>query len=101
MTLTGDESAGGSGGAITYNGVEYKETFRVVVGDSISCQAFGSGTSVYVAIYLNGTIEASKKTLRFASVLYTYTPTANATINRKITKNGNNVTVMIKITETP
>ena len=86
ITLTG------SGGKITYNGVEQTKTFIVAAGESITitATAFTNGKFPQSAIIkLNGTTVSSKTALdvyETVTATYTYTPEQDTSIIRSTTK---------------
>lgn len=86
ITLTG------SGGKITYNGVEQTKTFIVAAGESITitATAFTYGKFPQQAIIqLNGTTVSSKTALdpyETVTATYTYTPEQDTSIIRSTTK---------------
>ena len=86
ITLTG------SGGKITYNGVEQTKTFIVAAGESITitATAFTNGKFPQSAIIkLNGTTVSSKTALEVyetVTATYTYTPEQDTSIIRSTTK---------------
>ena len=82
----------GSGGKITYNGVEQTKTFIVAAGESITitATAFTNGKFPQQAIIqLNGTTVSSKTALEVyetVTATYTYTPEQDTSIIRSTTK---------------
>ena len=96
ITLTG------SGGKITYNGVEKNGTFTVTAGDSVTIKAraedYVNSSQVTATISLNGKVVATKTNGVIAEVTYIYTPSANATITR-MTESGWKATQRINIVE--
>lgn len=96
ITLTG------SGGKITYNGVEQNGTFTVTAGDSVTIKAraedYVNSSQVTATISLNGKVVATKTNGVIAEVTYIYTPSANATITR-MTESGWKATQRINIVE--
>lgn len=96
ITLTG------SGGKITYNGVEQNGTFTVTAGDSVTIKAraedYVTSSQVTATISLNGKVVATKTNGVIAEVTYIYTPSANATITR-MTESGWKATQRINIVE--
>ena len=92
----------GSGGKITYNGVEQNGTFTVTAGDSVTIKAraedYVSSSQVTATISLNGKVVATKTNGVIAEVTYIYTPSANATITR-MTESGWKATQRINIVE--
>ena len=89
ITLTG------SGGKITYNGVEQTKTFTVAAGESITitATAFCSNGKIpqKATIQLNGTTVSTKTANgRYETVTatYTYTPEQDTRIIRSTTKPG-------------
>lgn len=101
ITLTG------SGGKITYNGVEQTETFTVAAGESITITATAFTTSVGVPqsaiIQLNGTTVSSKRTQRAnqtVTATYTYTPEQDTKIIRSKRNIAANYSTTINIETT-
>ena len=105
ITLTG------SGGKITYNGVEQTETFTVAAGESITITATASTTNgkfpEKAIIQLNGTKVSSKtawNVYETVTATYTYTPEQDASIIRSTTDPGtgrfNSYSTTIKIETT-
>lgn len=92
----------GSGGKITYNGVEQNGTFTVTAGDSVTIKAraedYVNSSKVTATISLNGKVVATKTNGVIAEVTYIYTPSANATITR-MTESGWKATQRINIVE--
>lgn len=92
----------GSGGKITYNGVEQNGTFTVTAGDSVTIKAraedYVNSSQVTATISLNGKVVATKTNGVIAEVTYIYTPSANATITR-MTESGWKATQRINIVE--
>ena len=89
ITLTG------SGGKITYNGVEQTKTFIVAAGESITitATAFCSNGKIpqKATIQLNGTTVSSKtawNVYETVTATYTYTPEQDTRIIRSTTKPG-------------
>lgn len=82
----------GSGGKITYNGVEQTKTFIVAAGESITitATAFTNGKFPQQAIIqLNGTTVSSKTALDLyetVTATYTYTPEQDTSIIRSTTE---------------
>lgn len=92
----------GSGGKITYNGVEQNGTFTVTAGDSVTIKAraedYVNSSQVTATISLNGKVVATKTNGVIAEVTYIYTPSANATITR-MKESGWKATQRISIIE--
>ena len=87
ITLTG------SGGKITYNGVEQTKTFTVAAGESITITAtaftINSKFPEKAIIQLNGTTVSSKTAwdvYETVTATYTYTPEQDTSIIRSTTK---------------
>ena len=84
----------GSGGKITYNGVEQTKTFIVAAGESITitATAFTNGKFPQQAIIqLNGTTVSSKTALEVyetVTATYTYTPEQDTSIIRSMKYSG-------------
>lgn len=101
----------GSGGKITYNGVEQTETFTVAAGESITitATAFCSNGKIpqKATIKLNGTTVSSKtawEVYETVTATYTYTPEQDISIIRSTTDPGtgrfNSYSTTIKIETT-
>jgi hypothetical protein len=89
ITLTG------SGGKITYNGVEQTKTFTVAAGESITITATAFTTNgkfpQKAIIQLNGTTVSSKtawEVYETVTATYTYTPEQDTRITRSTTDPG-------------
>ena len=89
ITLTG------SGGKITYNGVEQTKTFIVAAGESITITATAFTTNgrfpQQAIIQLNGTTVSSKtawQVYETVTATYTYTPEQDISIIRSTTDPG-------------
>lgn len=89
ITLTG------SGGKITYNGVEQTKTFTVAAGESITITATAFTRNVKfpqrAIIQLNGTTVSSKTAWEVSETVtatYTYTPEQDTKIVRSTTDPG-------------
>lgn len=89
ITLTG------SGGKITYNGVEQTGTFTVAAGESITITATAFNTNSKfpqrAIIQLNGTTVSSKTAFEVyetVTATYTYTPEQDTSIIRSTTATG-------------
>ena len=83
----------GSGGKITYNGVEQTKTFIVAAGESITITATAFTTNgkfpEQAIIQLNGTKVSSKtawNVYETVTATYTYTPEQDTSIIRSTTK---------------
>ena len=81
----------GSGGKITYNGVEQTKTFIVAAGESITTTATAFTTNgkfpQKAIIQLNGTTVSSKTALEVyetVTATYTYTPEQDTSIIRSM-----------------
>ena len=105
ITLTG------SGGKITYNGVEQTKTFTVAAGESITITATAFTTNgkfpQQAIIQLNGTTVSSKtawEVYETVTATYTYTPEQDTRITRSTTDPGtgriNSYSTTIKIETT-
>ena len=101
----------GSGGKITYNGVEQTKTFIVAAGESITITATAFTTNgkfpQQAIIQLNGTTVSSKtawQVYETVTATYTYTPEQDISIIRSTTDPGtgrfNSYSTTIKIETT-
>ena len=101
----------GSGGKITYNGVEQTKTFIVAAGESITITATAVTTNgkfpQQAIIQLNGTTVSSKtawQVYETVTATYTYTPEQDISIIRSTTDPGtgrfNSYSTTIKIETT-